>query len=189
MIYFTSDSHFCHDREFLYGERGFASPQEMNEEIIKRWNEVVQPDDEVYHLGDVILNDIDAGIDCLNRLNGKIHIIRGNHDTDAKVERYKDCRNVVSIEWSTMLKIGKRYFYLSHFPSITSNFDDNKPLKTRIINLCGHSHTVDKFKDFDKGIIYHVELDAHDLKPVSIEEILKDINEYYNNLDKNDHNV
>jgi len=189
MIYFTSDSHFCHDREFLYGERGFASPQEMNEEIIKRWNEVVQPDDEVYHLGDVMLNDIEAGIDCLNRLNGKIHIIRGNHDSDAKVEKYANCRNVVSIEWATMIKKGKRMFYLSHFPSITSNFDDNKPLKTRIINLCGHSHTVDKFKDFDKGIIYHVELDAHDLKPVSIEEILKDINEYYNNLDKNDHNV
>lgn len=184
MIYFTSDSHFCHAKEFLYGERGFASPQEMNEEIIKRWNEVVQPDDEVYHLGDVVLNDIDAGIDCLNRLNGKIHIIRGNHDTDAKVERYKDCRNVVSIEWSTMLKIGKRYFYLSHFPSITKTPED-APNKQGIINLHGHTHQTTNFGKDGNFYIYHVGMDSHDLRPVSIEQIIADIaakrQEYYNN--------
>ena len=64
---------------------------------------------------------------------------------------------------------------MSHYPTITSNHDYNKPLNKRLINLCGHTHTKDKFADWDKGIIYHVELDAHNNTPVNIEEIIKDI--------------
>ena len=61
----TSDTHFGHDREFLYGPRGFTSIQEHDEEVIRRWNSVVNPEDEVFHLGDVMLNDNAHGISCL----------------------------------------------------------------------------------------------------------------------------
>ena len=74
-----------------------------------------------------------------------------------------------------MIKDGKQSIYLSHFPTITSNYDIDKPLKARILNLCGHSHTKDPFADWDKGLIYHVELDAHNNKPVALEDIMKDI--------------
>ena len=83
-IWFSSDTHFGHNKEFLYGPRGFSNVEEMNEAIIERWNKVVKPDDIVYHLGDTMLNDNEKGIECMHRLNGEIFLIWGNHDTDAR---------------------------------------------------------------------------------------------------------
>ena len=51
MIYFISDTHFNHDREFVYGPRGFKSVKEMNETLIKNWNETVTNEDDIYVLG------------------------------------------------------------------------------------------------------------------------------------------
>ena len=53
-----------------------------------------------------------------------------------------------------------------------------KPLKKKLINLCGHTHTDNKFKDMDKGLIYHVELDAHNNKPVLLDDIIDDLKNY-----------
>ena len=78
-IWFTSDTHFGHQKEFLWAPRGFNSIEEHDEMIIHNWNEVVGPNDDVYHLGDVMLNDNEHGLECLKRLNGKIHITIGNH--------------------------------------------------------------------------------------------------------------
>ena len=56
-IWITSDWHFCHSQPFLYEPRGFKNQYEMNAAIIERHNAIVQADDEVYALGDCILND------------------------------------------------------------------------------------------------------------------------------------
>lgn len=123
-----------------------------------------------------MLNDDSHGIKCLQRLNGHIHLIRGNHCTDKRLLLYAGCPNVISVgDWSMMIKDGKQSIYLSHFPTITSNYDIDKPLKARIVNLCGHSHVKDPFVDWDKGLIYHVELDAHNNKPIALEDVMKDI--------------
>lgn len=177
MIYITSDTHFCHDKSFLYAPRGFASVEEMNEQIVKNWNSLVRFDDDVYLLGDVMLNDNNEGLRLLKSLNGKIHIIRGNHDSDARIELYKSCFNVVSVSMVELLKVGGLHFYLSHYPTLTSNFDFDKPLKSRVFNLCGHTHTSDPFLDWDRhnSPIYHCELDAHNNFPVSTTEIITDI--------------
>lgn len=164
-----------HDKEFLWGKRGFKNQWEMNDTIIKNWNEIIQPEDDVYVLGDLVLSDTDGGIAALKQLKGKIHIIRGNHDSDVRIALYKECYNIVEICDAKWLKIGKQSFFLSHYPCLTSNHDEEKPLNKRIISLCGHTHCKDKFLDWDKGLIYHVELDAHDCKPVSIEYIIEDI--------------
>ena len=66
-------------------------------------------------------------------------------------------------------------FYLSHYPTLTSNLDSNEPLKARVINLCGHSHTQDRWADWDKGLIYHVEMDAHNCYPVLLDDIIEEI--------------
>lgn len=58
MIYLSSDTHFGHVKDFLWRPRGFSSVEEMNEGIIERWNLIVEPDDDVYLLGDVIMGDI-----------------------------------------------------------------------------------------------------------------------------------
>lgn len=179
MIYLTSDWHFCHNQPFLYEPRGFTNVYEMNEAIIKKHNSIVQPEDDVYCLGDCMLNNNELGIKCIKQLKGNIHIIRGNHDTDTRIELYKQCYNIVEICDIKIIKYSKsKRFYLSHYPTLTSNFDDNR--RPPLINLCGHSHTKNKFIDADKGSIYHVELDAQDLLPVSIEQIIQDIKEFKN---------
>ena len=174
-IYVTSDTHFGHAKNFLYEPRGFKNIYDHDNAIIKNWNEIIQPEDDVYLLGDVMLNDNDYGLSCLKQLKGQIHIIRGNHCTDARIALYKDCWNVVEVCDAKWLKIGKQSFFLSHYPCLTDNHDDDKPLNRRIISLCGHTHTPDKWYDWNNGLIYHVEMDAHGCQVVNIEQIISDI--------------
>ena len=94
MIYLISDWHFCHQRDFIYKPRGFNSPEEMNAAIIERHNAIVKPEDDVYCLGDCIMNNNEEGIKCINKLKGKIHVICGNHETKTKIELYKKCKNM-----------------------------------------------------------------------------------------------
>ena len=176
-IWVTSDWHFCHQKSFLWEPRGFKNEYEMNKEIIKRYNELVQPDDEVYCLGDLMLNDNDEGLRCIKHLKGRIHIIRGNHDSESRLQLYTSCWNIVEIIEGKFLNYNGYHFYLSHYPCLCSNWDYDKPLKARTISLCGHTHTKDKFVDMDKGTIYHCEVDAHNCYPVEINQIIKDIEE------------
>lgn len=148
--------------------------------IIKNWNELVAPEDEVYHLGDVMLNDNEHGLECINRLNGKIHLIVGNHDTNTRIELYKQCPNIVSIDCAKEIKIGKNYFWLCHYPTITANYDDNKPWAKHLINIYGHTHQTEKFYKIKETLevnpyMYCVCLDAHNNRPVELNEIIEDI--------------
>lgn len=180
MIYLTSDFHFLHDKEFVYKSRGFQTCEEMNQILIDNFNRIININDDVYILGDLLLGGADnfeKGLGLLAWLNGRLHIIRGNHDSDKRWAAYKELDNVVEIETAMYLKYGKYHFYLSHFPSLCSNWDD-KGLKHCTINLCGHSHTTDPFADMDKGLIYHVEVDAHDNYPVCIDKVIEDLKHY-----------
>lgn len=123
-------------------------------------------------------SDMEYGINCLKQLNGNIHIIRGNHDTNKRWTAYEELPNVTLEGYATILKYKKWNFYLSHFPTITANLDEGAPIKARVINLCGHSHIKNRFKDMDKGLIYHVEIDCHNNFPISFDEILFDINHF-----------
>ena len=172
-IYLTSDWHFCHDREFLYKPRGFDSVYDMNKAIIERHNEIVKPEDDVYVLGDCMLNNDELGLDCIKQLNGHLHLIRGNHDSDNRMGAYRSCWNVVEVCEGKFLNYKKYHFYLSHFPCITTNDDFDKPLKARTLNICGHSHTSDIWADANKGMIFHCEMDTNDCRPWSIDEIIE----------------
>ena len=170
MIYFSSDLHFNHDKEFIWEDRGYRSVTEMNNDIIHKWNSVITDDDIVYLLGDVMLNDFNAGLECLMKLKGHIHIIRGNHDTDKRVEFYYTCPNIEDIKYADMIKDGKYKFYLSHYPTMVANFDDVK----KLWNLSGHTHTADRFA-LKQHQIYNVGVDAHNGYPVNLDEIIEDI--------------
>lgn len=170
-IFLTSDFHFCHDKEFIYKPRGFTSVDEMNNTIIKNFNDMVGADDETYVLGDLILNDNEKGLECVRALNGRLHIILGNHDTDERAKLYKELPNVATVGFGARLKLGKTSFYLSHYPTITSNPGD----RFITYNLCGHTHAKDRFIDFHKAPIYHVEVDAHNCYPVPLAQIQEEI--------------
>lgn len=178
-IWLTSDLHLGHDRNFIWGPRGFNSVEEHDETIIKNWNELVSPDDEVWCLGDLMLGDNYTGCQKLNQLAGKIYILAGNHDTSTRVQMYANLRpTILTMGLAYILKYQGYRFYLSHYPTIVGNYDADKPLKQRVIGLCGHVHTQDPFYDADKGLIYHVELDAHGNKPILLDNIIEDIKNY-----------
>lgn len=175
-IFITSDTHFGHDREFLYGPRGFASIDEHDEEVIRRWNEVVKPEDTVYHLGDVMLGDNAHGLDCLRRLNGTIKIIRGNHDTDTRWKLYAELPNVELFDWATVIKYKKYQFYLSHHPTFTSNLEKEPFLRAHLVNLYGHTHQKKNFYN-DIPFMCHVGLDSHNCYPVLLDDMIEEAKE------------
>ena len=84
--FLVSDTHFGHVGvcRFTHPEdptvklRPWDTPEEMDEEMIRRWNDRVRPNDKVYHLGDVVINR--KALPTLARLNGDKVLIRGNHD-------------------------------------------------------------------------------------------------------------
>ena len=177
-IWFTSDLHFCHDKDFIYKPRGFNSISEMNNTIINNFNEVVNWDDKLYILGDIFLNDDYKGLDLLTKLPGYKYVIWGNHDTNYRKELIESHLpiKITPLGFAHMEKICGQSFYMSHYPTITSNYDDNsKPLNRRVINLFGHTHSTEKFYDGHNPCIYNVAVDAHNCYPVEITTIMQDI--------------
>ena len=83
-LWFTSDTHFFHTNIIRYENRRYANVQKMNEHYVRLWNQYVEPGDTVYHLGDFALAPKPLLIEIKNQLNGKIHLIMGNHDRFTK---------------------------------------------------------------------------------------------------------
>ncbi len=80
-VWFTGDTHFSHANIIEYCNRPFASVEEMDETLIRNWNDRVKPGDIVYHLGDFAFHKkADEVKQLANRLNGQIHLVYGNHD-------------------------------------------------------------------------------------------------------------
>lgn len=135
-VFLISDTHFNHANIIKYCNRPFASVEEMNEILIKNWNETVSKNDVIIHLGDVALGSKDLLEMIIPRLNGKKILIKGNHDTYSD-DFYK------KIGFDTVSKFPILYdgFYLlSHEPLILSE-------TTPYFNYYGHVHNDEKYID------------------------------------------
>ena len=178
-IFFTSDPHFCHDRDFVYKARGFNSIEEHDEAIIRNWNEIVAQGDTVYMFGDLMMSaDRKGGLEKLSRLNGKIILVRGNHDTDAKFNDYLTCQNVCAElserdAFAKMIKVGKWSFLLSHWPTMVGDAIHGMHSR-KFFCLHGHTHSKERFQFLEHGC-YNVGMDAHNCRPVNVKEIQRDI--------------
>ena len=170
MIYFTSDLHFNHDNILAYEPitRPFATIDEMNETLIANWNGVVKPEDTVYVLGDFAMGPAADVRGLVSRLNGTIKLVRGNHDTPAKLKIYQEMG--IEIKDIEYLTYKGRFFILCHFPIASEEFmqmvvNDN----SEVINVYGHVHS-NAQKGFYKGT-YHIGVDTNNLTPISIEQV------------------
>lgn len=139
MIYFTSDLHFYHVNiiRFCAETRPFASVDDMNSAIVKRWNRKVGPADDVWHLGDfAFTKNIDLICDLMNQLNGKKHFIYGNHDVFiAKHIKDISARTGVVPEHYKEISLRSKKICLFHYPIDQWN---NKGHGS--IQLHGHCH-------------------------------------------------
>lgn len=172
-LWFTSDLHFGHNREFLFKPRGFTNIKDMNETVLENFNSVVGENDEVYILGDLTLGDLDAAKPYLEKLKGKIHVIRGNHDTDRRIEYYEslgwDVHDALRVRW------GDYTFFLCHYPTMTFNLEQEYLTQTTL-NLYGHTHQKTNFYN-DIPYCYHVGPDSHDCFPVNAATIIFEMRE------------
>jgi len=171
MVFLTADTHFGHINLTQAGKtpskaRPFQDAAEMEEELVRRWNSVVGPRDSVYHLGDVVWGrgrNLER-YDVLNRLNGKIHLIRGNHDRDIwqyqhRTPRFESIQDLVTIKYC------KRKVVLCHYP-----------LESWDCSLHGsahfHGHTHGSLPPDLNRLRQDVGVDCWDFTPVHIEALL-----------------
>lgn len=129
-IFFTADWHLGDKRSLLF--RPFNDVQQMIDQLVDRHNEVVSPDDLVYHLGDVTWKEAPEFLKHVQRFNGRKILLRGNHDqvhSDEGLLKYFD--SILPEGYSLKLKIEGRTYNLNHYPSLGS------PVH---FNLVGHVH-------------------------------------------------
>ena len=174
-VFLVSDTHFGHAGvcRFMRDDgvtklRPWDSPEEMDEEMVKRWNETVKPTDKVYHLGDVVINR--KALSILHRLNGDKVLIKGNHDI-FKLEDYT--RHFRDIRGYHVMN----GMILSHIPVHPES-------KGRFrCNIHGHLHSnrvmlTDKYgRDRIDPFYFSVCVEQTDFRPILFEDALKRIME------------
>ena len=186
-VFFTSDLHFGHGNVIKFDNRPFQTVEEMDSELIKRWNAKVGKGDLVYVLGDFIWKSSSSEAPKLIKsLNGQIILIKGNHDrflhnVNAKksLAGLKDYDDIcINLENGS-----KRRCILSHYfmPFYVGH-------RYGAIHLHGHSHNTEEadeerriIKELkEKGYnpqIYNVGCMYWNYEPVTLDEILERDNE------------
>lgn len=178
-IWFTSDTHFGHKNILRFCKRPWDTVEEMDEGLIQNWNRVVGKDDIVFHLGDFAFAPNSQWKKLIDRLNGHIHLILGNHDVtrwpgDKIMELFKGVYNQLYIQ------IDNQWIYLNHYPFLCygSTYRNNP-----VWALSGHTHICkikNTGKDFERmsylfPIQYDVGVDFNDYTPISFKEIKEKI--------------
>jgi len=163
--FYIGDTHFAHANILRFVDkndkpiRNFVSLEEMHDHIIKKWNSVVQPNDTVYHMGDVCFGGVE-NLKYIGYCNGKKILVRGNHDhydIYSYLEYFDDVQGMFY----------KDKMILSHMPV----YEDTLIGKhSRFIgNVHGHLH--------DRGLLhplyYNCSVEALNYTPVAHEEVVK----------------
>lgn len=175
-IYFTADLHFGHKNVLKYDNRPFQTIEEMDAEIIRRWNNKVKPEDTVYILGDISWYKPDKTIELINQLNGTLYLVKGNHDRISP--QLRKCFKGV-FEYGTEIKVDGQFVVLSHYPIPYFNRRFHGAYM-----LYGHVHNSPEWestKRFKKEIeatgvpcnMYNVGCMIWDYKPVTLQEIIE----------------
>lgn len=116
-IRYISDLHFGHSNIIRFDMRPFESTEEMDRELVKRWNDVVDKDDQVYVLGDMFWKKADEAIPILKELKGNKFLVRGNHDRVGD-RNFDKC--FARITDYTEVEDEGRHVILCHYPFLPS---------------------------------------------------------------------
>ena len=186
-IWFTSDLHFGHKNVIKFCNRPFADIKEMGEKLIENWNSCVKENDIIFVLGDVFwFNDSHSIKKVLNKLNGIIYIIPGNHDNFESYHRIADNPRIILCDDIVQLFLESEdnrwckkiiELWLSHYPLMTWPHRENGS-----INLFGHIHShPNRSEGVDQDLPLHknqcdVGTDYWGYKPVKLEKLLEKMN-------------
>lgn len=149
MIHLTSDLHWKHDNIRHMSKRPFDTIEDMDQILIKNWNEAVAQEDVVYCLGDVSLTKDRVYLERIfSRLNGTKFLVPGNHDHWLKHHDLQQYWTVLPALTEVTIKHPitdkEKLLVLSHFPLLTWNRASRGSWM-----LHGHSHG--NLEDHNKG--------------------------------------
>lgn len=162
-VYFSSDHHFGHAGARSFYRRPFSSVDEMDRAMIARWNSVVEPGDEVWHLGDFAVRQSPERVgSLLDVLHGRKHLIVGNNDNRSVI----GCPGWQSVQTYAEITVNATKLVLCHYP-----FRTWREMAKGSVNLHGHSHGRLKplRRQFDVGV------DVWAFRPVRLEQILSGV--------------
>ena len=176
-LYFTSDTHYNHtnicrgvtrwtDAEDV--TRDFKTLDQMNDRIVNGINDVVGPDDILFHLGDWSFGGFESIYKFRDRINcNNIHLVLGNHDHHIERDR-EDIRQIFSsVNQYVELEVNKQHnFVLMHYPIMSwNNMNDG------VIHLHGHVHLPPE-RRIGKGKMMDVGIDGNGMDPISLSKVL-----------------
>ena len=173
-IFVTSDTHFGHAGVCKFTRtdgsklRPWTDPAEMDEAMVKAWNETVGPKDKVYHLGDVVINR--KSLSIMHRLNGDKVLVKGNHDIfrlEDYTPHFRDIRAYV-----VMTGVG---IIMSHIPL---HEDSHGRFG---LNIHGHLHEKRvMMRGFGGKVTDQIDVRYHcvcveqtDFRPISLDAVLE----------------
>lgn len=178
MIFFTSDTHFNHSNILKYCSRPWKTVEEMNEGLIKNWNEVVGHDDTVYHLGDFAMGNRKTIPEILSMLNGRIVLIRGNHDFSKSLDFFSEVHSSLELDLNGCrfemahdpgrLKQDLDFAFCGHVHEQWSKRDPGEVIEADVVSDHRYQHP----KIIPTVRIYNVGVDVRGYRPRTLNEIL-----------------
>lgn len=185
-IYFVSDTHFGHNKEFLWKTRGFTSVQEHDKVIFENIMAVASNENTLWNLGDVYMGELssenESRLAKIAKAFGKANIIAGNHCTPHKIIKMQQLGFKIYPSGTEF----KGDIVLSHTPEHVSQLDEDYQDTGEgryKANIHGHLHTgIVKVKHNGQSVRDHryrcVSMEQINNKPISYEELKQ---EFINN--------
>ena len=169
-LFFTADTHWGHRNIIKYCNRPFSSIEEMGDTLIANWNRVVGKDDIIFHLGDFAMGGSAEWSRLLQKLNGRIYLILGNHDMKAIGAGFSRLEGVAM---QMIINFKGQRIYLNHYPFLCYGGAYRNTWQ-----LYGHVHTCTANSGLDAPRLkmlmpmqYDVGVDNNNYTPVSYEQI------------------
>ncbi len=180
--WFTADLHLGHRNIINYCGRPFGGPEEMNAELVRRWNETVEVGDTVWVLGDLALGRITDSVALVGRLAGRKLLLAGNHDrcwhghgrrAAGWTQRYLEAGFAEVHQGEIRLLLGGMAVLGCHFPYSGDSHDTDRYVEHRPVDrgdwlLHGHVHQ----RWLQRGRMINVGVDVWDYRPVSEQDLV-----------------
>ena len=159
-IFMIADTHFGDEDIRQYEERPFQNTEEMDREMIRRWNETVTDHDLVYHLGDFCSRGEDRCRELLSQLKGHKFLVMGNHDLYLSPQKWRELGFEECYDLPVILK---GFFMLSHEPLYICG-------SMPYANLYGHVHSNPTYRSVSSQSAC-VSVERINYTPILLEEL------------------
>lgn len=186
MNLYTSDLHLGHENIIVSAGRPYKSVDEMNSVLIRRWNEKVDVNDDVFICGDLSYRSADHISFFMKKMKGHKHLLIGNHDVHWMKNVPDMSKYFESVSYMDLINEGKKLITLCHYPMLEwnrSRYATQQEGSTSWL-IHGHIHnskTVDAY-DFIKEYLpcaLNCGVDINNFEPVTFDELIQNNNKWY----------